>query len=171
MVDRAHDETDLYLARCCWRWTPGSRNSTSWIGTGLPLKTVVIGRSPGGLLGRGSREGRPSWCDSASLVSQTHVRKGVLLSKGSGISRTDRRRNARKASLRGLVPRDGVVLGIDLGEDKQALALVDHDVRVLWRKSARVKAHELGPVVDAAVAAARKAGPGPVTVACEPTGP
>jgi len=93
------------------------------------------------------------------------------LSKGSGISRTDRRRNARRALLRGLVPRDGVVLGIDLGEDKQALALVDHDVQVLWRKSARVKVHELGPVIDAAVAAARKAGPVPVTVACEPTGP
>jgi transposase len=64
-----------------------------------------------------------------------------------------------------------VVLGIDLGEDKQALALVDHDVQVLWRKSARVKAHELGPLIDAAVEAARRAGPGPVTVACEPTGP
>jgi transposase len=64
-----------------------------------------------------------------------------------------------------------VVLGIDLGEDKQALALVDHDVQVLWRKSARVKAHELGTVIGAAAAAARKAGRGPVTVACEPTGP
>ena len=94
-----------------------------------------------------------------------------MLSKGSGISRTDRRRNARKAFMRGLVPRDGVVLGIDLGEDKQALALVDHDVQVLWRKSVRVKAHQLGTVIDAAAVAAREAGLGPVTVACEPTGP
>ncbi|HEX6452819.1 MAG TPA: transposase, partial [Trebonia sp.] len=93
------------------------------------------------------------------------------MGKGSGVSRTDRRRNARKAFLRGLVPRDGVVLGIDLGEDKQALALVDHDVQVLWRKSARVKAHQLGPLIDAAVEAAQKAGPGRVAVACEPTGP
>ena len=93
------------------------------------------------------------------------------MGKGSGVSRTDRRRNARKAFLRGLVPRDGVVLGIDLGEGKQALALVDHDVRVLWRKSPRVKAHELGAVIGEAVAAAGKAGLGPVTVACEPTGP
>ena len=93
------------------------------------------------------------------------------MSKGSGISRTDRRRNARKAHLRGLVPRNGVVLGIDLGEVKQALALVDHDVQVLWRRSLRVKVHELGTAVDLAVAAARRNGLGPVTVACEPTGP
>jgi transposase len=63
------------------------------------------------------------------------------------------------------------VVGIDLGEDKQALALVDHDVRVLWRKTARVRAHELGEALDLAVAAARAAGFSAVTVACEPTGP
>ena len=66
------------------------------------------------------------------------------MSKGSGLSRSERRRNARKERLRALVPRGGAVVGIDLGEDKQALAVVDHDVRVLWRKTARVKAHELG---------------------------
>ena len=82
------------------------------------------------------------------------------MSKGSGISRTDRRRNARKAFLRGLVPREGVVLGIDLGEDKQALALVDHDVQVLWRKSVRLKAHQLGAVIDAAVAGPGRRGRG-----------
>ena len=93
------------------------------------------------------------------------------MSKGSGISRTDRRRNARKARLRSLVPRGGVVLGIDLGEDKQALALADHDGLVLWRKSLRVRAHELGTAIGLAVAAARAKELGPVTVACEPTGP
>ena len=66
------------------------------------------------------------------------------MSKGSGLSRSERRRNARKERLRALVPRDGAVIGIDLGEEKQALALVDHDVRVLWRKTARVRAHQLG---------------------------
>jgi transposase len=91
--------------------------------------------------------------------------------KGSGLSRSERRRNARKERLRALVPRDGAVVGIDLGEDKQALALVDHDVRVLWRKTARVKAHQLGEALDEAVAAARAAGLPAVTVACEPTGP
>ena len=56
------------------------------------------------------------------------------MSKGSGAAR-DRRRNARRERLRGLLPRDGAVIGIDLGEDKQALAVIDHDVRVLWRKT------------------------------------
>src|ERR1700761_9042575 len=93
------------------------------------------------------------------------------MSKGSGLSRSERRRNARKERLRALVPRGGAVIGIDLGEDKQALALVDHDVRVLWRKTARVKAHGLGEALDLAVAAARERGFTAVTVACEPTGP
>jgi transposase len=92
------------------------------------------------------------------------------MSKGSGLSRSERRRNARKERLRGLVPRGGAVIGIDLGEDKQALAVVDHDVRVLWRKTARVPAHRLGEALDLAVAAARERGFGSVTVACEPTG-
>jgi transposase len=93
------------------------------------------------------------------------------MSKGSGISRSDRRRNARKERLRGLLPRDGAVVGIDLGEVKQALVVVDHDVRVLWRKSVRVQVHRLGEALDLAVAAARAAGFSRVTVACEPTGP
>ena len=93
------------------------------------------------------------------------------MGKGSGISRAERRRNARKEYLRGLLPRDGAVVGIDLGEDKQALCVVDHDVRVLWRKTARVKAHRLGGALDEAAAAARAAGFSAVTVACEPTGP
>jgi transposase len=62
------------------------------------------------------------------------------------------------------------VVGIDLGEEKQALALVDHDVRVLWRRTARVRAHELGEALDLAAAAARERGFTAVTVACEPTG-
>ena len=93
------------------------------------------------------------------------------MSKGSGLSRSERRRNARKERLRGLVPRDGAVVGIDLGEEKQALALIDHDTRVLWRKTARVRAHRLGEALDLAAAAAREAGFARVTVACEPTGP
>jgi transposase len=77
----------------------------------------------------------------------------------------------RKERLRALLPRDGAVVGIDLGEDKQALCVVDHDVRVWWRKTARVKAHRLGGALDEAAAAARAAGFSAVTVACEPTGP
>jgi transposase len=93
------------------------------------------------------------------------------MGKGSGVSRSERRRNARKERLRGLLPRDGAVIGIDLGDEKQVLAVVDHDVRVAWRKTARVRAHELGGVLDLAVGAARAAGFARVTVACEPTGP
>jgi transposase len=90
--------------------------------------------------------------------------------KGSGVSRSDGRRNARREGLRSLVPRDGAVLGIDLGDQRQALALVDHDMRVLWRRSPRCAAHELGGLVADAVAAAAAEGFSRVTVACEPTG-
>jgi transposase len=93
------------------------------------------------------------------------------MSKGSGLSRSERRRNARRERLRALVPRGGAVVGIDLGEGKQALALVDHDVRVLWRATVRVPAHRLGEALGLAVAAARERGFSSVTVACEPTGP
>jgi transposase len=92
------------------------------------------------------------------------------VSKGSGVSRSERRRNARKERLRGILPRDGAVIGIDLGEGKQALVVADHDGRVAWRKTARVRAHELGDVLDLAAGAARAAGFARVTVACEPTG-
>jgi len=90
---------------------------------------------------------------------------------GGGMTRGDRRRNARRERLRGLLPRDGVVIGIDLAEDKQAIAVVDHDVRVLARKTVRVKAFRLGGALDWAVAAAGAKGFSAVTVACEPTGP
>jgi len=95
------------------------------------------------------------------------------MSKGSGngTTRGDRRRNARRERLRGLLPRDGAVIGIDLAEDKQALAVVDHDVRVLARKTVKVKAFRLGEALDWAVAQAKVKGFKQVAVACEPTGP
>ena len=74
---------------------------------------------------------------------------------GSGMTRGDRRRNARRERLRALLPRDGAVAGIDLAEDQQALAVVDHDVRVLARQTVKVKAFRLGQALDWAVAAAR----------------
>jgi transposase len=46
-------------------------------------------------------------------------------SGGGGMTRGDRRRNARRELLRELLPREGAVIGIDLAEDKQALAVVD----------------------------------------------
>ena len=94
------------------------------------------------------------------------------MGKGSsGTTRGDRRRNARRERLRRLLPRDGAVIGIDLADEKQAFAVVDHDVRVLARKTVRVKAFRLGPALDWAVEAARAKGFAAVTVACEPTGP
>jgi transposase len=70
-----------------------------------------------------------------------------------------------------VLPRDGVVIGIDLAEDKQALVAIDHDVRVLARKTVRVKAFRLGEALDWAAGQARAKGFTQVTVACEPTGP
>ena len=90
---------------------------------------------------------------------------------GSGMTRGDRRRNARRERLRAVLPRDGAVVGIDLAEDKQAIAVVDHDGRVLARKTVRVKAFRLGQAVDWAVSRARAGGFAAVAVACEPTGP
>ena len=92
------------------------------------------------------------------------------MGKGSGMTRGDVRRNARRERLRGLLPRDGAVIGIDLGEDKQAVAAVDHDVRVLARTTVRVPAFRLGEALDWAVAQARVKGFARVAVACEPTG-
>ena len=93
------------------------------------------------------------------------------MSKGSGITRGDRKRNARRERLRAMLPREGAVIGIDLAEDKQALAVIDHDVRVLARKTVKVKAFRLGEALDWAVGQARAKGFAQVTVACEPTGP
>ena len=92
------------------------------------------------------------------------------MGKGSGMTRGDRRRNARRERLREMLPRDGAVIGIDLAEDKQAIAVVDHDGRVLARKTVRVKAFRLGEALEWAVGQARAKGFAVVTVACEPTG-
>jgi transposase len=92
-------------------------------------------------------------------------------SGGSGMTRGDRRRNARRERLRAILPRDGAVIGIDLAEDKQAIAVVDHDGRVLARKTVKVKAFRLGEALDWAVGQARGRMFAHVTVACEPTGP
>src|SRR6202167_2597903 len=115
---------------------------------------------------------RPPRCSSTGLVSQMQPEEGRLMGKGSnGMTRGDRRRNARRERLRELLPRDGAVIGIDLAEDKQALAVADHDGRVLARKTVRVKAFRLGEALDWAAGQARAAGVSRVTVACEPTGP
>src|SRR3974390_1753245 len=89
------------------------------------------------------------------------------MGKGSGMTRGDVRRNARRERLRG----EGGVIGIDLAGEKQALAVIDHDGRVLARKTVRVKAFRLGAALDWAVGEAGAEGFGGLAVACEPPGP
>jgi transposase len=92
------------------------------------------------------------------------------MGKGSGITRGDRRRNAKKARLRVLVPRQNAVAGLDLGEKRQALAVTGGDGQVLARRSPQVSVHDLGQHLDWAAGQARAAGYAGLSVACEPTG-
>jgi transposase len=92
------------------------------------------------------------------------------VAQGSGLTRGDRNRNQRIAALRAVVRRDRAVLAIDLGEDKQVAALVDHEGRVLARKSVKAKAYQLGELVAWAAGKAAAAGFPGLVVACEPTG-
>jgi len=92
------------------------------------------------------------------------------VAQGSGLTRGDRNRNQRIAALRAVVRRDRAVLAIDLGEDKQAGALVDHEGRVLARRTVKAKAYQLGELLAWAAEKAAAAGSSGLTVACEPTG-
>jgi transposase len=92
------------------------------------------------------------------------------VSKGSGLSRGDRNRNARLARLRELVPLGNAIAGIDLAGNTQAAVVTDHDSRVIARRRVSARAWQLGGLLDWAVARAAGAGFSPVTVACEPTG-
>jgi transposase len=62
----------------------------------------------------------------------------------SGLTRGDRRRNSRIETVRAVVRPERAVLAVDLGEDKQVAALLDHDCRVVGRRVVRAKAHQLG---------------------------
>jgi transposase len=92
------------------------------------------------------------------------------MSKASGLTRGDKRRNQRLERLRAAVPGQNAVVAVDLGEDTQMLVVADHDSRVLARKVAKVKAHRLGEALDWAARQAARGGFASVTVACEPTG-
>ena len=93
-----------------------------------------------------------------------------VVTKGSGLSRGDKRRNAKLAVLRRLVRADHAIVGIDLADKKQAVVVCDHDSRVLDRKTVKARAWELGPVLDWARRIAHQRGFAGVTVGCEPTG-
>jgi transposase len=86
------------------------------------------------------------------------------------LTRGDRRRNDRIEVLRTVIRPDRAILAIDLGEDKQVAVLLDHDGRVLGRRTVTVKAHALGGMLDWAVGQAARHGFARVVVGCEPTG-
>lgn len=92
------------------------------------------------------------------------------MSNGTGLTRGDRRRNRDRDRLRELLPRASAILAIDLGQDIQVAAVCDHDTRVLARRRVKVRADELGELLDWAVEQAAATGFGSVTVVCEPTG-
>jgi transposase len=88
----------------------------------------------------------------------------------SGLTRGDRRRNDRIAALRMVVTSDRAILSIDLGEDKQVAVLLDHDGRVLGRRTVTAKAYALGGLLAWASGQAVRHGFVGVVVGCEPTG-
>jgi len=92
------------------------------------------------------------------------------MTKGSGVSRGDRNRNARLGRLRELVPLSNAIVGIDLADKKQMVVVCDHDSRVLARRTFRLKAWDLGSALDWARDRAVAKGFAGVTVSCEPTG-
>lgn len=102
------------------------------------------------------------------LVSQNSEEDVVV--QGSGLSRGDKRRNAKLVRLRELVRVDHAIVSIDLADKKQAVVVCDHDSQVLARKTVKLRAWELGPVLDWARRIAHGHGFADVTVGCEPTG-
>jgi transposase len=52
------------------------------------------------------------------------------------------------ARLRAMVPAGNAVVGLDLGEKKQALVVTGADGQVLARRSPRVGVHGLGGMLD-----------------------
>jgi transposase len=89
---------------------------------------------------------------------------------GSGVSRGDPNPNARLGRLRGLVPVENAIVGIDLADRKQMVVVCDHDSKVLARKTFRCRAWDLGAALDWAADRAAGKGFAGVTVSCEPTG-
>ena len=91
------------------------------------------------------------------------------MSNGNGVSRGDRKRNARLSRLRELVPVTNAIVGIDLADRKQMVVVTDHDSKVLARRTFRCRAWDLGVALDWAIDRAARAGFIGVTVSCEPT--
>lgn len=106
---------------------------------------------------------------SLTGLESQNIEEDVLI-QGNSLSRGDKRRNARLARMRELVPVGNAIMGIDLADEKQAVVVTDHDSRVLARCRVRAKAWQLGPVLEWARQQARQHGFDDVTIGCEPTG-
>jgi transposase len=94
----------------------------------------------------------------------------MSMGKRNGLSRGDARRNARLLRLRGVVRGDRAILAIDLADTSQALAVCDHDSRVLARRSVRGHAWQLEEALRWGQQIAVQHGFAGVVVGCEPTG-
>jgi transposase len=94
----------------------------------------------------------------------------MSVSNRRGLSRGDKRRNARLTRLRQVLPREHAILALDLADDKQVFALTDHDSRVLARRTVRCRPWQLGEAIEWGRAEAVAAGFAGMTLACEPTG-
>lgn len=92
------------------------------------------------------------------------------MSNGRRLSRGDKRRNARLARRREVLPLEHAILALDLADDKQVFALTDHDSRVLARRTVRCRPWELGEAIEWGRREALAAGFAGITLACEPTG-
>jgi transposase len=80
------------------------------------------------------------------------------VSNGNGLSRGDRNRNQRLSRLRELVPVTNAIAAIDLADGKQMLVVMDHDSRVLARRTLRCRPWQLGTGLDWAAQRAARAG-------------
>src|SRR4051812_1020867 len=94
----------------------------------------------------------------------------MSVSNRRGLSRGDKRRNARLTRLRQALPREHAILALDLADDKQVFALTDHDSKVLARRTVRCRPWALAEAIAWGRREATAAGFAGVTLACEPTG-
>ncbi|UPW10359.1 IS110 family transposase [Gordonia terrae] len=92
------------------------------------------------------------------------------MSKASRLSRGDKRRNDRLSRFRGIVRREFAVVAIDLAARKQVVAVVDHDSRILARRTFACTPWQLATAIEWGRTAATAAGFAGIVVACEPTG-
>jgi len=92
------------------------------------------------------------------------------VSNRRGLSRGDKRRNARLSRLREVVRLDHAVLAVDLASTKQVCVLTDHVSRVLARRTVWCRPWGLVEVIEWGRREAVGAGYVGVTVSCEPTG-